>query len=116
MLLCVGRLGSAVNGPIVEAIATSHSVGYALMTGFVICVVCLLSLIIMLIIDAWAEKKDGVAMEVDPNDKFKWKDIGTFKLPFWLVCGSCFVEYMIVIVYVGNAEDMLLKRFGFTEK
>ena len=53
---------------------------------------------------------------MDENNKFKWGDICTLKLPFWLLCGSCFVEYMVVIVYVANAEDMLLKRFGFNEK
>ena len=116
IMLSVARLGSFIQGPIVEWLATGHSVGFALMVGFIICVACLLILFVLICIDVWAEKKDGVRIELDPNEKFNWKDIGSLKLPFWLVCGSCFVEYMGVIVYVANAEDMLLKRFGFNEK
>ena len=112
--LSVARLGSTINGPVENASAQAHSVGWGLMLGFVICCFSLCIAIGLVVFDYWAEKKDNVKMETDENEKFNWQEIADFKLPFWLVVGSCVVVYMIVFIYIGNCEDMLVKQFGFT--
>ena len=78
------------------------------MIGFAICVFSLVIAICLVLIDRWAEKKDNVTVEKDPNDAFRCKDIIDFRLPFWLVTGSCVVIYMVIFNYIGNCEDMLV--------
>ena len=70
--LSVARLGSTINGPVENAAATAHSVGYGLMIGFGICIFSLCVSFCLVSIDYWAEKKDNVIVEKDPNDNFKW--------------------------------------------
>lgn len=114
--LSVARLGSSINGPVENWAAASHSVGFGLMIGFVICIFSLIIALCLVAVDYWAEKKDDVKAEVDENDKFNWSDIANFELPFWLTVGSCVVVYCVVFIYIGNSEDMLVDQFGFTEK
>ena len=78
------------------------------MIGFGICIFSLCIAICLVLIDRWAEKKDNVTVEKDPNDAFRCKDIIDFRLPFWLVTGSCVVIYMVIFIYIGNCEDMLV--------
>ena len=86
------------------------------MLGFAICVFSLIIAVCLVLIDYWAEKKDDVKQDAaDEADAFNWREITNFKLPFWLVVGSCVVVYMVVFIYIGNSEDMLVKLFGFTE-
>ena len=113
--LSVARLGSTINGPVENWAAENHSVGYGLMIGFGICIFSLIVAVCLVFIDWWAEKKDNVQVEKDPNDAFSWREIGNFKLPFWLVTGSCVVIYMVIFIYIGNSEDMLVAKFGFSE-
>lgn len=105
--LSVARLGSTINGPVENAAADAHSVGYGLMIGFGVCLFSLCVAIGLVSIDYWAEKKDNVAVEKDPNDRFQCKELSSFKLPFWLIVGSCVVVYMVVFIYIGNASEML---------
>ena len=113
--LSVARLGSAINGPVENAAANAHSVGFGLFLGFGVCVFSLCIAICLVIIDRWAEKKDNVKQEKDPNDTFKCKEITDFRLPFWLITGSCVVIYMVIFIYIGNAKSMMVDRFGFTD-
>ena len=113
--LSVARLGSTINGPVENWAAETHSVGFGLMIGLAICIFSLVVAFCLVAIDWWAEKKDNVQVDKDPNDAFSWREIGNFKLPFWLVTGSCVVIYMVIFIYIGNSEDMLVDKFGFTE-
>ena len=114
--LSVARLGSTINGPVENWAAQSHSVGYGLMIGFGICLFSLIICFCLVCIDYWADKKDNVSTEKDPNDVVRLRQVVDFKLPFWLVVGSCVVVYMVVFIYIGNSEDMLVDKYGFTEK
>ena len=116
MLPSVARIGSVLNGPTVNAIADSYSVGSAFLVGFFICIFCLLLAIILVLLDKYAEQKDNMKTQLDENEKFKWSDIVSFKTPFWLLCGCSVLEYMVIMVYVGNAENMLVEKFAFTER
>lgn len=113
--LSVARVGSFINGPVTESIASNSSVGNALLLGFFICVFSLLTAIALVVIDRWAEKKDDVKVVLSEDDKFKMSDLKNFNsLPFWLVTASCVVIYMVVFIYISNASSMLYDRFGFT--
>ena len=99
--LSVARIGSSINGPVETAAANDVSVGFALLIGFFICCFSLLMAFLLVWIDAWAAKKDGVDMTVSEDEKFKFSDLKEFnRLPFWLVTGSCVIIYMVIFPYV----------------
>lgn len=58
--LSVARIGSSINGPVSTVVADQYSVGAALMVGFGICLFSLVTAFLLVIIDAWAAKKDNV--------------------------------------------------------
>ena len=66
--LSVARLGSTINGPVENWAADTHSVGFGLMIGLAICVFSLIIAFCLVFIDYWAEKKDNVQVDKDPND------------------------------------------------
>ena len=112
--LSVARIGSSINGPVETVAAKDVSVGFALLVGFFICCFSLLMAFLLVWIDAWAAKKDGVTVTLSAEDKFKFRDLRQFNtLPFWLVTGSCVIIYMVIFPYVQFSSDMLEKRFGF---
>lgn len=59
--LSVARIGSSINGPVETQVAASQSIGTALLVGFFICIFSLITAMLLVWIDAWAEKKDGVS-------------------------------------------------------
>jgi len=117
--LSVARVGSFVNGPVESIVAQNSSVGNALLVGFFICLFSLATAIVLVVIDAWAEKKDNVKAGLSEEDKFKFSDLKEFiskdRLPFWLITSSCIIIYMVIFTYIGNGADMLTDRFGFTK-
>lgn len=70
MNLSVARLGSVFNGLTQPGLAIHHSVGYAAYIGFGVCIMSLVSAFILVIIDRWAEKKDGQSTKVKVDEKF----------------------------------------------
>ena len=62
IMISFARITSFIQGPIVERISNRHNVGYALMVGFIICVVCFFVLLMLILLDVWAAKKDEVKM------------------------------------------------------
>lgn len=110
----MARIGSFINGPIETYYATNVSVGFALLVGFFVCVFSLIMAFLLVGIDIWAAKKDGVKVEISEDEKFKFSDLKKFNgLPFWLVTMSCVIIYMVIFPYVTFSSDMLQSRFGF---
>ena len=113
--LSVARIGSSINGPVETNLANNVNLGFALLVGFFICCFSLLMAFLLVWIDAWAAKKDGVNVAISDDEKFKFSDLKKFnKLPFWLVTGSCVIIYMVIFPYVQFSADMLETRFGFS--
>ena len=73
--LSVARVGSSINGPVETIVADNSSVGNALMLGFIICLFSLVMAFLLVYIDWWAEKKDGIQVELSEEDKFKFSDL-----------------------------------------
>lgn len=112
--LSVARIGSSVNGPVETSLSENVSVGFALLVGFFICVFSLIMAFLLVGIDYWAAKKDGVSLTISEDEKFKCKDLKSFtQLPFWLVTASCVIIYMVIFPYVQYSADMLQTRFGY---
>ena len=112
--LSVARIGSSINGPVETYYADNYSVGTALLVGFFICCFSLIMAFLLVGIDIWAAKKDGVVVEISEDEKFKFSDLKKFNgLPFWLVTMSCVIIYMVIFPYVQYSSDMLQTRFGF---
>lgn len=76
--------------------------------GFFICCFSLMMAFLLVAIDIWAAKKDGVKVEISEDEKFKFSDLKQFNgLPFWLVTMSCVIIYMVIFPYVQFSSDML---------
>ena len=55
------RIGSFINGPLMEYLANSYNVGTSFMVGFGLCIFSLIMGICMVFLDSYASKKDKVA-------------------------------------------------------
>lgn len=59
---------------------------------------------------AASEKKQEEEKEANPEEEFKFKDILSFKLPFWLLTISCVVTYMSIFPYIQKVSDLVKNR------
>lgn len=119
--LSVARVGAFINGPLISHIAANGGgephVGLALLTGFFICCFSLCIVFVLCCIDAYAEKKDGVKVQLGEQDKFHCRDLKKFNnLPYWLVTFSCVITYMVMFVFLWNTAAMLQNKYGFSEQ
>ncbi len=57
---------------------------------------------LLVILDKKADVSDGVngKSDIPEEEKFKFRDILTFKLSFWLVAFSCVIIYMTVFPFI----------------
>ena len=116
--LSVARIGSSINGPVETYLALEYSIGFALLVGFFVCCFSLLMAFLLVWIDRWAARKDGVNSTIADEDKFKLSDLRQFacrgdRVPFWLVTFSCVIIYMVIFPYVQYSSDMLQERYGY---
>lgn len=100
--LSVSRLGSVINGIVEPKIAGNSSVGTACWVGFGVCCFSWFCGMMLVIIDKYADSKDGSKAELSDEDKFKWKQICEFGLPFWLIVISCVSVYCSIFPYSAN--------------
>lgn len=114
--LSVARLGSVLTGLTQPTMATNHNIGFAAYMGLIVCLISLGSAFALVFIDRWAEKKDGKSLKLSDEEKFKCKDITEFKLPFWLISISCVFVYMTIFPYIWLSSNMLVEKFGFSDK
>jgi len=81
--------------------------------GSGICVFSLIAGIMLVLIDAYADKKDARKLELTAEDKFHWRDLTTFGLPFWLVALSCVFVYMAMFPFIQISTTALQDKYGF---
>jgi len=115
--LSISRLGSVINGIILPRVVENNDglIGKALFIGFGICLFSLIMGFCLVLVDYWADKKDGADMlELTDEDRFHWKDILNFKLPYWLITLSCMFVYMSIFPYIQLSSGLLVYKFGFT--
>ena len=100
--ISVSRLGSVINGIIVpKAYLSSGSLGFSLLVGFLICIASVITAICLVVMDKIADKKDGDSGKmISEEDKFKFSDIKSFKLSFWIISGSCVITYMGIFPFL----------------
>lgn len=83
---------------IVPPVAENSNIGNAFLIGFIICCLSFGAAVLLVLIDKYAEKKDGdEQMKVSDEDKFKISDLKTFNLSFWLISISCTIVYMAIL-------------------
>ena len=76
--LSVSRLGSVFNGLIEPAVAKDHGIGTALYVGFGVCCFSWVCGLVLVLIDTYADRKDGKVAELAETDKFKCSHIFAF--------------------------------------
>ena len=89
-------------GATVPPLYINHGLGAALMCGSAICIFSLLNALGLIGLDAWAEKQnpEGQKAKIGDDEKFKWSDIWSFGLSYWLLTVSCVVTYASVFPFV----------------
>jgi hypothetical protein len=76
--------------------------------GFGLCVFSLLMGFCLVLVDMWADKKDGKAdLALKDDEQFRWGDILQFKTPYWLITFSCVFVYISVFPYIAYSSAML---------
>lgn len=100
--MSVSRLGSVWNSNTTPGYFDNHGLGYALVVGFIICLYSLLNAFGMVILDKYAESKtsEKEKLKLADEEKINFKDVLKFKLPFWLLTGSCVLTYMSIFPYL----------------
>jgi len=102
--ISIARLASVANGIIVPTLydKDKKEFGFSLFFGFFVCVFSFLSAIGIYFLDNKAIRADKKAKKatISDDEKFKISDIKKFKLPFWLLTGSCILTYMCVFPYI----------------
>ena len=97
--LSVARLGSVAQGFVVPVIAQNKDLGAAFMFGFYVCVFALIMAVFLVIMDRYADKKDGDSAKINEDDKFRFADLKKFGMSFWLITASCVFVYMSIFPY-----------------
>jgi len=67
----------------------------------------------LVLTDKYADSKETKTLELSADDKFSFRDIFQFKLPFWLVSVSCVFVYMSIFPFIQIAQAALVHQFGF---
>ena len=110
------RSGSFINGPTMEHLANSYSVGASFMVGFGLCLLSLIMGICLVLVDSYASRKDQVVKTAATQEStFRARDLREFGFPFWLCIASTVTYFATTFVYVANAEYLLNENFGFSE-
>lgn len=76
------------------------NLGIALMVGLFVCCFSLICGFVLVYFDKKAEKLDGDNTKISEEEKFKFSDIKTFNLSFWLICFSCVLIYMGIFPFI----------------
>lgn len=107
--ISVSRLGSVINGAVVPAAYNYDGLGFALMTGFLVCIFSVITAFLLVFMDKKADTIDGEngGKVVSEDEKFKFKDIKSFNLAFWIICGSCVIIYMAIFPFLMVVTKML---------
>lgn len=99
--LSVGRLGSLVNGLVINKLVEAGGVPFALYVGFYVCLASILGTICVISIDIWAHKRDkSNVSNPEQEEKFRIHDLLSLSLPFWLIVVNCACLYSTVITYL----------------
>lgn len=107
--ISVSRLGSVWNSNVIPGYYDEHGLGWALMFGFLICVFSLFNALGIACVDKYAESKQTAAQKAKlaDSEKASLKDVLKFKLPYWLLTGSCVVTYMSIFPYLQVVSDLI---------
>ena len=95
--ISVGRFGGVMNNYITPPLAEATSLGVALMLGFFLCIVSLISAIITVIFETRAIKIDKQIESESPNEEkeeFNWRNIRELSWSFW------FISFFWGLIYI----------------
>ena len=107
--MSVARLGSVVNAAVIPTVYDSKGLGAALLVGFCLCLMSLASAIGLVFIDRKADKTKEPAEEEEKKEEsqFKFSDLYSFPLSYWLLTLSCMLTYMSIFPFIQISSDLL---------
>ena len=85
------------------------------MLGFYICIFAFVTAICLVVLDRYADLKDGVSATISEENKFRWADIKRFGTSYWLITASCVFVYMSIFPYEQLAPGIMQDQFSFSE-
>jgi hypothetical protein len=91
-------------------------VAYGLFFGFLVCLVSVLGAIVVVVMDAIADKKDKVQAKISEDEKFHCADLLELGRPLWLLIAADFCQEITMYTFISVISDpMLVIKYGFTE-
>jgi MFS family permease len=113
--LTFARLASVFGGIVIPRLITKDDnlVNSVMWTGTGLCLVSLVAGVLLVLIDRYADRTDKKELALSDDDKFQFKDILEFELPFWLVCVSCVFVYMSIFPFIQVSNTFLQEQYGF---
>ena len=107
--LTFARLASVFGGIVIPRLITKDNnlVNSVMWTGTGLCLVSLVAGVLLVLIDRYADRTDKKELALSDDDKFQFKDILEFELPFWLVCVSCVFVYMSIFPFIQVSNTFL---------
>ena len=106
--LSASRLGSSVMSLTAPLAYNYEGIPFAMLVGLFVCFFSLAAAFALAAVDKYAEKLYPAGRkDLEGAGDFKFSDIYNFKLPFWILTGSCVVTYMSIFPYFQIVPDML---------
>ena len=114
------RIGAVINGAVLPKIYNMRQteyLGHALFVGLAICVSSIVCSFFLVWLDRKSDMVDKVQNErfLTEEDKFKLKDLKTFKLSLWLICASCVIIYTTVFPFMELVTEMMEEKYKISE-
>ncbi|MCB0804558.1 MAG: MFS transporter [Bacteroidales bacterium] len=119
MQVAIARLGSFVPLAFGAAIATALSVPTAVLFGVLFLIIGFFGFIIYNIMDRKLEKQDKDASDgLEEEDKFKLTDLKVIisNRGFWLIAILCVLFYSAVFPFYKYGPDLMVNKFGVSDK
>lgn len=118
MQVAIARLGSFAPLAFGAWAATSFGVPFTVLLVVLFLIVGLMAFFYYNMMDAKLDKQVGIVKEKPSEDEFKISDIGAIigNKGFWLIAILCVLFYSAVFPFYKYGPDLMVNKFGVTEK
>lgn len=111
--LSISLLGKALSTSTQPKAFTLGSLVFAYIIGVSVCVFSIACSLGALLLNKKKNHLLGINKNLKTSNRFKFKDLKKFKLPFWLVCLSIMFVYVDILSFMNIGSDYYQKRFNY---
>lgn len=118
MQVAIARIGSFAPLAFGALVATSFDVPFTILMVVLFLIAGLIAFFYYNMMDAKLDKQIGSTEEGESEDKFKVSDLGVIigNRGFWLIAILCVLFYSAVFPFYKYGPDLMVNKFGVSEK